>query len=685
MVTDALAPKPKAPSLPDFAARESGITQLVRGSVEPQRVIYGERIVSGVLVFAEVTGAAREHLHLVIALAGHEVEAIGDVWFNDERVGALDASGNVTTGRFAGFARIKKHLGSATQTADADLVAEAPSWTTAHALQGIAYLYVRLTFDRDAFPTGIPNVKAQVRGRKVFDPRDSQTRWTDNAALCLRDYLVSDFGLNADASLEIDDAAAIAAANVCDEDAPLPSDPALSFDFTADPATDLCAQTVASGARAKPLHLGDRLSFSSSGALPAGLDGAGPYYAIPLTETTFKVASSLSNARAGTAVDITSAGTGTHTLTRTHQPRYTVNGAIALDQRPVDIVPDLLSAMFGLLAYTQGLYTMFAGAYRGPAAVTLTEDDLRGPLAIRPRAPKRTLHNAVRGVFADRDAGAQPTEFPPVTNATYEAQDGGERLWRDIELPHVTDVWRAQRLARLTNERDRQAETVTFPAKLGALRLAVGDVVALDVKRGSDQIFAGKEFEVVGWALADDGGVDLTLQETAAAIYADDPASMTAPDLAPNASLPRAFDPPPAPTALTLQRQVIQGPTGSSTRIKATWTPPADHRVTEAGTFEVQFKKSADPDWEPSFFVDGRESQTFIAPVVDGTLYDVRVRSVAQPGATRSAWAETLSFPVGDVVTTEDWGLVTDAPSVSEDWGQVSIAADANDDWGLVA
>ncbi len=93
-----LSPQPRMPVLPDFAGRERGITQLVRGSVEASRVIYGERIVSGVLVFAETTGDAREHLHLVIALPGHEVEAIGDVWVNDEPVRAPDGAGHVADG-----------------------------------------------------------------------------------------------------------------------------------------------------------------------------------------------------------------------------------------------------------------------------------------------------------------------------------------------------------------------------------------------------------------------------------------------------------------------------------------------------------------------------------------------------------------------------------------------------------
>jgi hypothetical protein len=50
----------------------------------------------------------------------------------------------------------------------------------------------------------------------VYDPRTTLTAWSDNAALCIADYLMSEVGLNCDLA-EIDSDQLIAAANTCDE------------------------------------------------------------------------------------------------------------------------------------------------------------------------------------------------------------------------------------------------------------------------------------------------------------------------------------------------------------------------------------------------------------------------------------------------------------------------------------
>lgn len=60
---------------------------------------------------------------------------------------------------------------------------------------------------------------------------------------------------------------------------------------------------------------GRKVAATTSGVLPTGLS-ATDYYVIVVDTTTIKLASSLANAQAGTAVDITAAaGGGTHTLT----------------------------------------------------------------------------------------------------------------------------------------------------------------------------------------------------------------------------------------------------------------------------------------------------------------------------------------------------------------------------------
>jgi hypothetical protein len=114
--------------------------------------------------------------------------------------------------------RIKQHLGSDTQVADVDLVSEVSQWTTAHRLQGIAYLYVRLKYDADAFPSGIPNISAEIKGKKILDFRTGSTAFSSNPALVLYDYLSDTrFGLSVPTS-QIDTTSFTTVANICDED-----------------------------------------------------------------------------------------------------------------------------------------------------------------------------------------------------------------------------------------------------------------------------------------------------------------------------------------------------------------------------------------------------------------------------------------------------------------------------------
>lgn len=60
---------------------------------------------------------------------------------------------------------------------------------------------------------------------------------------------------------------------------------------------------------------GTRIKFTNAGgALPTGLSAGTTYYAINISATQIKVSSSLANAQAGTQIDITGQGTGTHTI-----------------------------------------------------------------------------------------------------------------------------------------------------------------------------------------------------------------------------------------------------------------------------------------------------------------------------------------------------------------------------------
>lgn len=557
----------KKPKAPKFTVEAQDRQQMIRSAVATRSIIYGQSVVSGPIIYATSTGTENKFLHVVIPLAGHEVEEISTVWFGDEEVGDLDANGNVTSGRFSGWMRVKKHLGTADQTVDTNLDSEVTDWTADHRLRGIAYIYLRLKWDKDqkAYPYGLENIKALVKGKKLYDPRIETTAWSDNWALCVRDYVLGDYGLRATLD-ELDDDNFIAAANLSDELV----------------------------------------------ATPSG---------------------------------------GT-------EKRYTCNGTVDLGNTPMDVLRGMLTAGAGKLIYSQGVYLLFGGQYLTPT-VTLDEDDLRGPITVRPRVPRQQLFNRVRGTYVSPDNYWQPTDFMPVGNALYETQDGGEQITEDIELPYTTSSFAAQRLAKITLERARQGITVTMPCKLTAFKVRAGDFIALNIAQLG---WVGKVFSVTTWRLSPDGGVDLELKEEASTAYAWSAGEATVVDPAPDTLLPSLIQVPP-PSGLILDSgsdQAIIGADGTVIpRIYVQWTASPDGFVANT---EIQYKPIAASDYLNGFLAFSTQS-AYIEPVQDDTTYDVRIRAINVAGVPSDWVSGTIAAtgkdtPPGDPSSLMATGVV---------------------------
>jgi len=206
----------KSPSTPSITLQDQTVTS--RQPIAPHVVVYGRTRLGGTILYMEST-ESNKFLHMVIALTGHEIDAVESVYFGDEQV-TFDGSGNVTTGKYANKARIEYKLGTTDQTAFSNLVSESDGkWTANHRVRGRALLYVRFEYDQNVYFNGVPNVSAVIRGKKVYDPRTDTTVWSANPALCLADYLTNTkYGVGADYATEIDETALAAAANICDED-----------------------------------------------------------------------------------------------------------------------------------------------------------------------------------------------------------------------------------------------------------------------------------------------------------------------------------------------------------------------------------------------------------------------------------------------------------------------------------
>lgn len=730
-VTKAITGKPKnRGALGAFSDR----TQAVRQPITMRRVIYGKCRVSGPITFLHSTGN-NEYLNILITLSGHAVEAIDAVYFDDELI-PLDASGNAT-GKYAGYVTVKKGLG--TTATDSGLlsamVANCPGvWTTNHRQSGCAKLYVRLKYNSTLFPNGVPNISAIVKGKKVYDPRDASTSWSENAALCMRDYISnSTYGLG---ETSINDTAAIAAANICDESvttldrvgnftayqitAPTVA-PSVKQNFVLfaggfippgtykyaftyvdssgetlpGPQTTYAAgtiaalgvalsniakgptgttarkiyRTVAGGSQLKlvatindnttttytdgtldgslganaptssttlvyddirvtdskiTLTTGSPVVLSTTGTLPTGLS-ATTYYVIDTGNNSYYLATSLANALAGTYVNITGVGSGTHTISSGAEVRYTCNGTFDTDEKPKDVIGKLLTAMQGSVTYQGGQWTILAGAYRSPT-VTLDEDDLDGPIKVTTRLSRSQTFNAVKGVYVNPLDFYQPTDFPAITNATYLSEDQGERIWKDIELPFTTSGSMAQRIAKIELEKGRQQITVAMPCKLTAFQVQAGDVVNVTNTRFG---WSAKPFEVAQWKFAtrDDNGVprlgiDLLLRETASGVYDWNSGEETAIDLAPNTTLPDPFTVQvPGNPSITEELYETTGSAGVKSKAIVSWGASSDGF---ADNYQLEYKPATQADFLVMTGIRGLSAElTDLAP----GYYDFRVQA----------------------------------------------------------
>jgi hypothetical protein len=431
--------------------------QTVRGTIEPQKIVYGEALVSGPIFFVGVAGTDNNSLYHGIALTGHEVQSIGDVHFDNEII--LDAqisqTSQVTAGTYGPTAEepsehiclIERKTGSDTQDASSLLRPTFNDWTTSHRARGISYLVTQWNLtdsSQELWDRLTPqNIKALVKGKKdIYDPRldvaagnsagDNPSNatyqaWTENPALCVANYLTdTTFGLSVPTS-KVDWAAVVTAADACD-------------------------------------------------------------------------------------VTVTVPASGT-------EKRFTANGVLYATDTHRANINKLLSAMNGSLMYSNGVYTIRAGIYEAPTE-SLNEDDLAGPIAVKTSVARGDRFNTVRSIFIDPTQQHKSVEAPEVQLTSAVSRDNNEVLIRDIQLPFTNTSFMAQRIAHKQIQMSDQQKVINFPANLTGLRVDVGDRVQVTIAElnYSNKVFRCAAWS---FSDTEDGVVNLTLLEDDSSSYAD--------------------------------------------------------------------------------------------------------------------------------------------------------------------
>ena len=409
------------------------------------------------------------------------------------------------------------HHGAASQTADPMLVASMPNWTSAHRLDGVCYIGASFGYDKEGMWRGIPQLTVQVRGKKVFDPRDntqtfgtvSTYKYSDNPALCFLDYITDNEVGKGLTESQINMSTFSSAANVCDTlvDQPYFNGSAVNTTFSATSGDDFFSieGTFKNNAWWQN-KIGETLSIYD-----ANDDSV-------ITEAEIKDVhrNEFFNEDEQYLVFINDLFTSTYTQESGSSlgkvKRFHCNGYLDANKNVMDNAKELLANMRGIFLYIDGKYELSIED-TGSSTFSITDDHIISDSGISvDYGNKDKKANKVIVEFFNANKKYELDTATVLHDATpdYTSDDGGEVLEVKAEFPYVSDPYIAYNMAKAILTRSRNQTTMQFLGTPEMYKLNVGDIVDLTY---AGLGFNGKICRVEALELQSNGLVAVSLIE----------------------------------------------------------------------------------------------------------------------------------------------------------------------------
>ncbi|QDP51760.1 MAG: putative tip attachment protein J [Prokaryotic dsDNA virus sp.] len=561
-------------------AQRSGADILLQkyGTGGGMPVIYGRRRVAGNVVFMETVN--NKELFVVYAIAGHEIDsfeaqtiqingrsindtsvfrqgyAIADGTFRYERKDASNYTLTTNSNYFgtgsgtgsvanilAGadpFAQPRMvfnlHQGTLSQAVDPMLTGvfngtnASTVWSSNHKLTGIAYIACNFEYDTKGMFQGIPNITVVVNGKKVYDPRldsaygsgsqdfanTSTHTWSDNAALCLLDYLKDkDYGKGL-AETDLDMPSFVEAANDCgDSETPVDIS-ALVTSATSNNDRILLADGTSNRTAFNKMQVGNKFTVTTSGGTTVvnnkelvdkstdiiDISGSNP---ISLLFLHFERGSIVSEITTNTTCTFSQG-----------QRRFHCNGVVDTSESVLENTKDLVANMRGIFTYTNGKYTI---KVEGSESVvqTLTDDMILDSGISLTFENKEKKYNKVEVEFFNAQ---KRYETDTVINTGESSDtflsDDGEVLETRIQFPYVTNYKIANHHAKAILQRSRKQKMITFKSTPRVLLSKVGEVIAIT---NSALNMSAEQYRIINMTIQPDMNVEVTAIEYQGDIY----------------------------------------------------------------------------------------------------------------------------------------------------------------------
>lgn len=210
-------------------AATAGSMELTKQSLPPRVRVYGRVKIGGALYFQ----AAPNNLVKGIYFCDGPIDAFEQLWLGDYLTAYITGQVFSTAGVYPWYWAVQFYVqtGTIPQIRNAFLAQFDQWWNSKHTGNGLANVVMSCLIPYDPknnfqkfYPSGVPALRAVLRGLRIFDPRDNTQSWTDpatwkyseNPGLCALDFLTSPRGYHIPNS-RIDTVSFTAFANVCDQ------------------------------------------------------------------------------------------------------------------------------------------------------------------------------------------------------------------------------------------------------------------------------------------------------------------------------------------------------------------------------------------------------------------------------------------------------------------------------------
>ena len=141
----------------------------------PRKIVFGHTAMATDVRYQAFTGSKQEYLEQIICVASHAVEAIEELWLDNEQAWTV---GGGAQGRYAGYLTVTARL----EGNSGNGIAIDGNWTTACTLTGCAYIHLKAKLTGNSstaespFSGGVTSrMTIRGKGAKVYDPRLDDT------------------------------------------------------------------------------------------------------------------------------------------------------------------------------------------------------------------------------------------------------------------------------------------------------------------------------------------------------------------------------------------------------------------------------------------------------------------------------------------------------------------------------